>query len=231
MSSETIIELTGIVKNYESPQGQVCVISGVDLKVMAGEFVALVGVSGSGKTTLLNILGCLDVPSEGSYMLGGQDVSCLSENNLAAIRNLRIGFVFQAFNLIPRISILRNVMLPMIYARTPRELRSERARTALAKVGLGKFTHHTPHQLSGGQRQRVAVARALVTNPMILLADEPTGNLDTEATKNVLALFEDLHTEGHTILIVTHDREVAAHCTRRIEILDGKLFEKTELGE
>jgi putative ABC transport system ATP-binding protein len=197
----------------------------VDLVVRRGEYVAVVGQSGSGKSTLLNILGCLDAPTSGRYLLEGLDVADLDERQQAVLRNRQIGFIFQAFNLIPRTSALAQVELPLVYAGVGRRVRRERAEAALAMDGLAARADHRPNQLSGGQQQRVAVARALVTSPALLLADEPTGNLDSTSTRDVLALFDRLHAAGRTIVLITHDHEVAARAERVVVVTDGRLHE------
>jgi putative ABC transport system ATP-binding protein len=203
----------------------VLALAGVDLFVGRNEYVALTGPSGSGKSTLMNIIGCLDSPSEGRYILNGRDTSSLSEDELAAVRNREIGFVFQSFHLLPRQSALQNVMQPLVYRRMPPAERRERAAEALRKVGLGDRLDHRPNQLSGGQRQRVAVARALVGEPSILLADEPTGNLDSRTSAEIMALFDALHAQGQTVVVVTHEPDIAAHCRRTIRVLDGRIVE------
>ena len=217
-----MIELDGVTKTYGNGEVQVRALGPVDLLVEEGDFVAIMGPSGSGKSTMMNILGCLDVPSSGRYSLDGIDVSKLRDNKLAAIRNTRIGFVFQSFNLIPRTSALRNVELPLIYAGE-RSNRRERARAALERVGLGQRADHMPNELSGGQQQRVAVARALVTNPAIFLADEPTGNLDTTSTVEIMRLLEELNDTGRTVVLITHEPEVAEFAKRVIELRDGNI--------
>jgi len=218
-----VISLRDVTKVYDSGDTAVHALRGVDLDIASGESIAIIGPSGSGKSTLMHIVGCLDVPSSGEYELAGTPVSRLSNRELARIRNQRIGFVFQAYNLLPRASILRNVELPMMYAGVGRAERQTRARAALGKVGLAERAPHLPSQLSGGQRQRVAIARALVNNPSILLADEPTGNLDTQTGREILALFDDLGAQGHTVILVTHDMSVAAHAKRVIRIVDGRI--------
>ena len=217
-----MIELEGVTKIYGNGDVKVRALGPVDLLVEEGDFVAIMGPSGSGKSTMMNILGCLDVPTDGRYTLDGIDVSKLRDNKLAAIRNTRIGFVFQSFNLIPRTSALRNVELPLIYAGE-RSRRRERALAALERVGLGERADHMPNQLSGGQQQRVAVARALVTNPAIILADEPTGNLDTTSTVEIMRLLEELNDTGRTVVLITHEPEVAEFAKRVIELRDGKI--------
>jgi putative ABC transport system ATP-binding protein len=216
-----VIRLDGVRKTYASGAVSVEALRGIGVRIEAGEYVAVIGPSGSGKSTLMHILGCLDVPTEGTYELAGRDVSDLAEAELAAIRNREIGFVFQQFNLLADLTALRNVALPLVYAGVPGHERERRARTALERVGLGDRAHHRPGELSGGQQQRVAVARALVTEPSMILADEPTGNLDSVSSADVLALFRELHASGRTIVLITHDHEVAAAADRVLSIFDG----------
>ncbi|RMA80018.1 ABC transporter ATP-binding protein [Umboniibacter marinipuniceus] len=223
MSSSPVIQLEQIVKSYELAGDRLDVLKGVNLKIDSNEYVALTGPSGSGKSTLMNILGCLDSPSEGNYLLAGDDVSGLTEDELAAARNQRIGFIFQSFNLLPRMSALDNVAQPLVFRGLGRKDRLKIAQAALERVGLGDRVDHLPNQLSGGQRQRVAVARALAGEPSILLADEPTGNLDSKTTESIMALFDELHNQGQTIIIVTHEPEIAAHCRREIVLRDGEI--------
>ncbi|MFD7076810.1 ABC transporter ATP-binding protein [Nocardioides sp. NPDC059952] len=220
-ASAPVVSVDGVRKTYRSGSIEFEALRGVDMEIEAGEYVAVIGPSGSGKSTLMNILGCLDVPTEGSYHLGGEDVSTMSEASLAHVRNRRIGFVFQQFNLLPSLPAWRNVELPLTYAGVPRSQRRERAARALERVGLGDRLENRPGELSGGQQQRVAVARALVTEPDIILADEPTGNLDSGSTEAVLALLDELHASGRTIVLITHEHEVAARAGRRLTIRDG----------
>ena len=222
-----MIELHGIVKRYVLGEETVLALAGVDLHIGRNEYVALIGPSGSGKSTLMNLLGCLDSPSEGRYVLNGRDTSSLSEDELAAVRNREIGFVFQSFHLLPRQTALQNVMQPLVYRRMPPAERRKLAIDALTKVGLGDRLDHRPNQLSGGQRQRVAVARALVGQPSILLADEPTGNLDSRTSAEIMALFDALHAQGQTVIVVTHEPDIAAHCRRTIRVFDGRIVEDT----
>jgi putative ABC transport system ATP-binding protein len=221
----TVIKMRNITKSYEMGTQVVHALRGVDLDIKEGEMVAIMGPSGSGKSTLMNVIGCLDVPNSGTYTLGGVDVSTLSDDQQARIRNQRIGFVFQQFNLLPRTPALKQVALPLMYAGHGRGERNRRAREALHKVGLGERMDHRPDELSGGQQQRVAVARALVVEPNIILADEPTGNLDSQTGEEILDLFGDLHAQGMTIITVTHDAEVAARTDRIVYLRDG-LVEK-----
>lgn len=223
MAADWVIDAKGLVREYVMGTQSVRALDGVDLQVAAGEFVALVGSSGSGKSTLLGILGCLDSPTAGTYVLDGQAVERLGEAALARVRNQRIGFVFQAFNLLPRLRADENVALPLRYAGLAKAERLERAREILATVGLGDRCDHTPPELSGGQCQRVAIARALATNPRLILADEPTGNLDSTTGDEILGLFRSLHAQGRTIVMVTHDDTVAAKADRRVRLADGRV--------
>jgi putative ABC transport system ATP-binding protein len=220
-STDPVIELDDVRKVYHTGEIAVEALRGVSLSIDHGEYVAVMGPSGSGKSTLMHILGCLDVPSSGGYRLAGEDVSEMDEIDLAEVRNRRIGFVFQQFNLLPSLTALRNVEVPLAYAGVPREIRRQRARAALERVGLDDRVQHRPGELSGGQQQRVAVARALVTDPALVLADEPTGNLDSVATEDVLRLFAELHEQGRTVVLITHEREVANRAARVIQIRDG----------
>jgi putative ABC transport system ATP-binding protein len=220
---ETILDVRGLVREYRMGSETVRALRGVSLTVGRNEYVAIMGPSGSGKSTLMNILGCLDTPTGGEYWLHGTQVSSMQDTELAAIRNREIGFVFQTFNLLARATAQRNVELPLIYQGTPSRERRRRATEALNRVGLAERAAHRPNELSGGQRQRVAIARALVTRPALLLADEPTGNLDSVTGDDVLRLFEQLHAEGQTIVVVTHDPDVAARAERRIVLRDGEV--------
>jgi putative ABC transport system ATP-binding protein len=219
----SLIRLEAVEKVYDMGAEQVRALDGVDLAIERGEYLAIMGPSGSGKSTLMNLLGCLDTPSSGSYLLNGTAVEKLDDEELAAIRNREIGFVFQTFNLLARTDAAQNVELPLIYAGLPRRQRRELAHRALERVGLADRMRHLPNELSGGQRQRVAIARALVNNPSILLADEPTGNLDSATSAEILALFDELHQGGNTVILVTHEPDVAAHAERRISLRDGKV--------
>ncbi|HBL32169.1 MAG TPA: macrolide ABC transporter ATP-binding protein [Acidobacteria bacterium] len=219
-----LIELRDIQKTYVMGTEQVHALNGVTLDIGRGEYVAIMGSSGSGKSTLMNLLGCLDTPTAGSYLLNGTPVQGLDDTRLAGIRNKEIGFVFQTFNLLARTNALQNVELPLIYAGVSRGERRERARRALERVGLGDRMHHNPNELSGGQRQRVAVARALVNDPSILLADEPTGNLDSATSTEIMALFDELHRQGNTVILVTHEADIAEHAWRRVHLRDGKVL-------
>ena len=224
----SVIQLSRVSKVYRSGSLEVPALRDVDLAVDDGEFVAIAGPSGSGKSTLMHILGCLDVPTSGRYLLAGEDVSRMTEDDLAAIRNRRIGFVFQQFNLLPSLTALGNVELPLSYSGVPRHERRERAVDALGRVGLADRVQHRPGELSGGQQQRVAVARALVTEPALILADEPTGNLDSASTRDVLGLLQDLHRSSRTVVLITHEADVAAAASRVVHMLDGRVVDESD---
>ena len=219
------IVLKDVVKTYWMGDNEVRALAGIDLTIETGEYTAIMGPSGSGKSTLMNILGCLDRPTSGSYMLDGAEVATLDDDELALTRNRKIGFVFQNFNLLARMTSLQNVALPMTYAGVERKERLEKARLALERVGLGDRIHHKPNELSGGQRQRVAIARALVNDPTIILADEPTGNLDTKSGDEIMAIFNELNAHGRTVVLVTHEPDIAAYTRRVIHFRDGKIVE------
>lgn len=221
--ARTMIELQDIKKIYHIGGQDFAALAGITLTITEGEFAALMGPSGSGKSTLMNILGCLDRPTSGSYKLGGKEVANLSDDELAVVRNKHIGFVFQNFNLLSRISALDNVALPLIYAGVGHAERTERAMEKLKAVGLETWAHHKPNELSGGQRQRVAIARALVNEPHIIMSDEPTGNLDTKSTKEIMGIFEQLHEENKTVILVTHEPEIAACASRQLLMCDGQI--------
>lgn len=229
---QPVIDVRELTKVYAGEgDAEVHALAGVNLQIQEGEFVALMGASGSGKSTLMHIIGCLDHPTGGQYFLGGENTRQLTEGGLARIRNERIGFIFQAFNLLPRTSALKNVELPLAYRGTPSRERAQLARQALERVGLGERIDHKPNELSGGQKQRVAIARALVQDPTVLLADEPTGNLDSQSTKDILNLFDELHAEGRTILMVTHENDVGARAQRIVWMRDGLIIpEKTVIN-
>jgi putative ABC transport system ATP-binding protein len=216
-----IIKIQGLTKFYKIGNEVIKALNGVNLSINKNEYVALMGPSGSGKSTIMNIIGCLDTPTSGSYFLNGPDVAKLADNDLAQIRNKEIGFVFQTFNLLPRYSSLDNVALPLVYSGIPKEERTKRAKETLEQVGLGERMQHKPNELSGGQRQRVAVARALVNHPSIILADEPTGNLDTKTSHEIMALFDEIHRAGNTIIIVTHEEDIARMAHRIVRMRDG----------
>jgi putative ABC transport system ATP-binding protein len=218
-----VIDLRRVTKTFDTGAVQVHALRGVTLQIDRGDFVAIMGSSGSGKSTLMNIIGCLDSPTSGEYLIDGVDIRSMDEDDLSDLRNRKIGFVFQSFNLVARTSALANIELPLAYARVPRDQRRRRAAAALIEVGMRDRAHHAPSELSGGQQQRVAIARALVTNPTLILADEPTGNLDSQSTTEVLAIFERLHAEGRTIVLITHEPDVAAHARRVIRLGDGRV--------
>lgn len=223
--NQTVIDIQGITKTYVNGKLSVPVLHGIDLVVNKGEFVSIMGPSGSGKSTFMNILGCLDRPTTGSYRLNGDEVATLSDDELAYVRNKQIGFVFQSFNLLTKLTALENVALPMIYAGVNKKMRIERASQLLQSVGLGERMDHLPSELSGGQRQRVAIARALANNPAIIMADEPTGNLDSKSTIDVMNIFRGLHDEGRTILLVTHEPDIATYASRNVVLKDGIIVE------
>ena len=227
---ETVISLDKIVKNYYVGTITVEALRSVDIEIGTNEYVAIMGPSGSGKSTLMNLIGALDTPTSGEYILNGTDVSKMDDNRLAEIRNSEIGFIFQTFNLLPRYTALENVMLPLIYAGFPKSERAEKAKHTLEDVGLGDRMDHKPNELSGGQRQRVAVARALVNNPSIILADEPTGNLDSKTSVDIMKLFGQIHERGNTIILVTHEESIARYAHRIIRLLDGEI-DKIEINK
>jgi putative ABC transport system ATP-binding protein len=230
-AARALIHLADITKTYDSGENAVQALRGINAEIAGGEFASIIGPSGSGKSTLMHILGCLDSPSTGEYWLDGQDVATMSGKQLARIRNQKIGFVFQTFNLLPRATIWKNVELPLLYAGISTDERRERAMEALKRVGLETRAKHRPNELSGGQRQRVAIARALVNNPSLILADEPTGNLDSKTGSEIINIFEELAANGQTIILVTHDPSIAARTHRRIRIVDGVIVEGEESGE
>jgi putative ABC transport system ATP-binding protein len=226
--AEPLIKITNIKRNFQLGEETIYVLKGIDLQINKGEYVALMGPSGSGKSTLMNILGCLDTPTSGNYILNNKDVSKMHDDDLAEIRNKEIGFVFQTFNLLPRTTALDNVALPMVYAGFSKSERNKRATEVLTQVGLADRMDHQPNQLSGGQRQRVAVARALVNNPSIILADEPTGNLDSKTSVEIMALFNEIHNQGNTVILVTHEEDIAKYAKRIIRLRDGMIESDTE---
>lgn len=226
-TTEAILQLRGITRDFKLGAQTVHVLKGIDLDISKNEYVALMGPSGSGKSTLMNLLGCLDTPTGGSYELNGTDVSSLNDNALAEIRNTEIGFVFQTFNLLPRSTALENVALPLVYAGMSKEERLDRAAEVLEQVGLADRMDHRPNQLSGGQRQRVAVARALVNKPALILADEPTGNLDSKTSIEIMKLFDDIQAAGNTVVLVTHEEDIAQHAKRVIRLVDGNIDSDT----
>lgn len=228
-NSKAVISLKGISKDYNTGKISVRALKSTDLNIYQGEFVAIMGPSGSGKSTMMNILGCLDRPSSGSYILDGQEVANLSQIELAKIRNQKIGFVFQTFNLLPRLTVLRNVELPMLYAGVEKSTRKDNAATALERVGLAERVAHRPNEISGGQKQRVAIARALVNKPSLILADEPTGNLDTRSGEEIMVIFQELNREGVTIVLVTHEPDIAQHAKRVVTFRDGRLVKDEQV--
>jgi putative ABC transport system ATP-binding protein len=219
-----MLEVRNLIKTYKTGDFEFTALNNINLKIEKGEFTAIMGASGSGKSTLMNILGCLDKMNSGEYILNGQDISILNDNELAYIRNKEIGFVFQSFNLIPRINLLDNVQLPMMYAGIPAKLRKEKALYALEKVGLSDRVKHLPNEISGGQKQRAAIARAIVNSPAVLMADEPTGNLDSKSSEDIMKIFQDLNNEGATILMVTHENDIASHTNRIVRFRDGEIL-------
>lgn len=225
--SDNVIEIRNIIRDFKLGQETVHVLKGIDLDIKRGEYVAIMGPSGSGKSTLMNLLGCLDTPTAGTYNLNGKDVSQMTDDELADIRNTEIGFVFQTFNLLPRTTALDNVALPMVYAGASKKERIDRASEVLTDVGLADRMDHKPNQLSGGQRQRVAVGRALVNKPSIILADEPTGNLDSKTSLEIMQLFDEIHAKGNTVIMVTHEEDIAAHAKRVIRLRDGMIESDT----
>ena len=230
VNESPVIQFENVYRTYTMGDQVLNALDGVDLKISRNEYIAIIGASGSGKSTMMNIIGCLDPVSKGEYLLNGTNVGDMSEVELARARNREIGFVFQSFNLLSRASALKNVMQPLVYRGVPRAERKRIATEALERVGLGDRMHHQPNELSGGQRQRVAISRALVGNPAILLADEPTGNLDSKTSQEIMALIDQLHKDGQTIIMVTHEPEIAAHCDRVIQLEDGKIHSDTRTG-
>ena len=227
--TKSLIDISGVTKRYQLGEQTVFALNGINLTIEKGEYVALMGPSGSGKSTLMNIIGCLDTPTSGDYWLNYKEVSKMSDSALSEVRNAEIGFVFQTFNLLNRMNAIDNVALPLVYSGISKKIREERAKDVLIKVGLGDRMNHKPNELSGGQRQRVAVARALVNKPSILLADEPTGNLDTKTSHEIMALFDEIHQAGNTIVLVTHEEDIAQHAKRIIRLRDG-VVEKSEVN-
>ena len=221
--TDPVIRVVGLGKSYETAAGLFPALKGVDLEIRPGEFIAIMGPSGSGKSTFMNLLGCLDTPSSGDYFLAGQNVAHMDKDALAILRNRTLGFVFQGFNLLPRMSLQDNVALPLVYAGVDKEARRAAAREMLDKVGLGKYADSLPNRISGGQQQRVAIARALVNKPQLILADEPTGNLDSHTSEEIMALFGELNREGITVVLVTHEPDIAAHAKRQVRFLDGHI--------
>jgi putative ABC transport system ATP-binding protein len=223
MADEPVIRVVGLGKSYETAAGLFPALKGVDLEVRPGEFIAIMGPSGSGKSTFMNLLGCLDTPTAGDYFLAGRNVAHMEKDALANLRNRTLGFVFQGFNLLPRMSLLDNVALPLVYSGTGKDERRAAARAVLQKVGLGQYADSLPSRISGGQQQRVAIARALVNKPRLILADEPTGNLDSHTSEEIMALFGELNREGITIVLVTHEPDIATHARRQVRFLDGQI--------
>ena len=229
-AADAVIRVVGLGKSYETAAGLFPALKGVDLTIRRGEFVAIMGPSGSGKSTFMNLLGCLDTPTTGDYFLAGREVAHMEQDDLARLRNRTIGFVFQGFNLLPRMSLEDNVALPLVYGGVDKDERRQAARTQLAKVGLGNYAASLPNRISGGQQQRVAIARALVNQPQLILADEPTGNLDSHTSDEIMALFEELNREGITIVLVTHEADIAAHAKRQVRFRDGQLVSDQPTG-
>lgn len=229
-AADAVIRVVGLGKSYETAAGLFPALKGVDLTIRRGEFVAIMGPSGSGKSTFMNLLGCLDTPTTGDYFLAGREVAHMEQDDLARLRNRTIGFVFQGFNLLPRMSLEDNVALPLVYGGVDKDERRQAARTQLAKVGLGNYAGSLPNRISGGQQQRVAIARALVNQPQLILADEPTGNLDSHTSEEIMALFEELNREGITIVLVTHEADIAAHAKRQVRFRDGQLVSDQPTG-
>jgi len=223
VANEAVIRVSGLGKSYATAAGLFPALKGVDLQIMPGEYIAIMGPSGSGKSTFMNLLGCLDTPTLGHYFLAGENVAQMDKDALANLRNRTLGFVFQGFNLLPRMSLQDNVALPLVYAGVDKETRRARARVMLDKVGLGRYAESLPNRISGGQQQRVAIARALVNEPRLILADEPTGNLDSHTSEEIMRLFGELNGEGITIVLVTHEPDIAAHCKRQVRFLDGQI--------
>jgi putative ABC transport system ATP-binding protein len=223
LANEPVIRAVGLGKSYATAAGLFPALKGVDLEIRAGEYIAIMGPSGSGKSTFMNLLGCLDTPTVGDYLLAGENVARMDKDALALLRNRTLGFVFQGFNLLPRMSLQDNVALPLVYAGVDKATRQARARTMLDKVGLGQYAESRPNRISGGQQQRVAIARALVNEPRLILADEPTGNLDSHTSEEIMRLFGELNGEGITIVLVTHEPDIAAHCKRQVRFLDGQI--------
>ena len=221
--TEPVIRVVGLGKSYETAAGMFPALRGVDLEVAPGEYIAIMGPSGSGKSTFMNLLGCLDTPTAGDYFLAGRNVAHMEKDALASLRNRTLGFVFQGFNLLPRMSLLDNVALPLVYSGTGKDERRAAARAVLEKVGLGQYADSLPSRISGGQQQRVAIARALVNKPRLILADEPTGNLDSHTSEEIMAFFGELNREGITIVLVTHEPDIAAHARRQVRFLDGQI--------
>lgn len=223
--AKSVVQVSNLYKDYQTAAGAITVLKQVDFNMEAGDFVAIMGPSGSGKSTFMNILGCLDKPTSGQYTLDGHQVATLDSNTLAQIRNQTIGFVFQGFNLLSRVSLLDNVALPLVYSGVSKTERQTRAKVLLEKVGLGQYINSLPNQISGGQQQRVAIARALVNHPRLILADEPTGNLDSKTSEDIMALFSELNADGISIVLVTHESDIAAHASRQVRFLDGRIVQ------